>query len=492
MSFDPKRPCGTHTRAANRYTRSELEGIARKYKINPKGKTMDELCKILKEKTGSEKVVSKPLKFPPQEDPFSSLVPGVLEGLNNKLEKPGGLLLTYNNQWKFLDLDLKELRSFEVKNDINSKVSKLLPFPSGDRFLGVGPGGINVFDLGGKIVQTVLELHGPADPRNVIWATLMDSDTVLYTRINNVNDLGEGESLTSYSLGKREEKFLDKTHESTNGLFRFNDTRYIRFAGTYVAVGDIVSGRGEIKKDLKVPISNNTVVRMGPGRFLTYSDKLQLVEIPEDIQRPGKVSVGGEAKINVTLLGNPFLPRHVKLTCATALDPDTVVMSSDDDHTSVLYFFNVRKRRSHAAYLYPGTIGSHRVTPLYFYPGTTGTPFKCALASHRGKVFGNVNENKFATNAMYGVGPEKLHDLDRVPSIPSFGVEVAPKFLTYTQTRLEPTGQTVRSEVPILVIDVLQPIEISTPEYTAAVKVTVKLMNKIPKDLQGVVAGFLL
>ena len=49
LVFDPSRPCGTRVRAANRYTREELERVAREgYGIDPEGKTMDQLCAALK------------------------------------------------------------------------------------------------------------------------------------------------------------------------------------------------------------------------------------------------------------------------------------------------------------------------------------------------------------------------------------------------------------------------------------------------------------
>lgn len=46
LPFDPSRPCGTHAKGSNKYTRQELEKIARSLGINGiKQKTMDQLCK---------------------------------------------------------------------------------------------------------------------------------------------------------------------------------------------------------------------------------------------------------------------------------------------------------------------------------------------------------------------------------------------------------------------------------------------------------------
>lgn len=45
--FDPSRPCGSKTRAKNRYTKADLIELAKAYGINPKGKTMNKLCQEL-------------------------------------------------------------------------------------------------------------------------------------------------------------------------------------------------------------------------------------------------------------------------------------------------------------------------------------------------------------------------------------------------------------------------------------------------------------
>lgn len=482
MEFDPKRPCGSRTRTKGRYTKDELWKIARKNGIKPEGKSMDDLCELLREKHRqmTEKVLvaeEKAQQASKEEElggPFASLESGTIEKLKGKLEEPvGGVLLISGTTWKILDGDLKELRSLEVRDSL----SNVFMYPSGTRFVGIGDQGVGVWDLYGNLLHLIPEtqdvlrgyIHG-----GTYWAIPMDEDKILYAHMR----LGT-ESLVLYSLAQKTKSViqtLSSPSSNTHGLFRFTDTKYIRFTRAQVVLGDIVTSTEtvfEIKDGL---IFSFDVMRLSPTRFLMFGVEFRVVDVR------GKLS-GSLSQLSIsTRLVSRSLRAEVGIPdfymgCGIVVTENKVLLT--EQHPKLVYILDLEK----------GTAGSLEIRTGDLQMYDMGA-FKCALAVAGGKVFLNTFAYR---GALLSFDFSKVEGKWRKYRIQDKYVHGA-RLTQVNRVPVEGQGGTMFQMMTSLITDikVLEAVRVPTPEYVAAAKATVDLMIEIPKDLQGVVAKFLI
>lgn len=455
--------------------------------------TKPQLCQLLREVKGvaevksprksPEKPVQKEVKFSAK-DPLASLPPGTLDKLNNKLSKPFQLFFTSEHGWVFLDENLNEIRRIKA-SALTTRIRKISMI-SDHKFLGVGWGGINIWDLNGNVVRQVLLLYDNwadrgGEFRQVIWAVPMDENTVLYARIRNPQRPQEGEDLYQYSLDSDETKELMSQVGDrliiTNGLFKLTGRKYIRFYTDKVAIGDISLPGIEELTDLKVPMERNgehQVIQVSPTRFLVYGTRFQVVDVSGNT-------------LKVKLLKKTFTLKIIEektilMNCAAMYDPNTVVMMSNFmSYKPTLYFLNL------------DTEASDTIILEAKVEERAGREFMCRLACAEGKVFGNLQENNNSLPALFELDPRTVPGFGKGGPVLKAKVKWRSFSWTMKMTIRSPSGELdiFDREEPVYVFDTLEVVQSSSPEYVAAVNMVVKLAD-VPKVLQEIIGKFLL
>lgn len=412
--------------------------------------------------------------------PFADLPPGTLAKLSFRLDEPiAGVFLISGRHWEILDKDLKTVSSFNVKISID----KVIMHEDRVNFIGIGDTGIGIYNSqtarGGYILETSNSWAGTVRP--ILTATSPTFDTILYPHFTESRGARQGtrvepkENLTSYSISHNTNTVIRTFPElqRTYALFRIGRGKYIRFTCNSIAIGD--EKGEEVKAELKVPIHPLKVIKINASRFFTFHDHFQVINVDSALN------------VSVTLLNKTFEGLNKELEvmeCADAATRDLVVMTTKRPVS--VYLLNLAMDFGKEAFVRTNDI-----------PRTPSYEEGCAIAVAGGIVFVQLRnyadslltfeiskitrqaegssavqepraEPTQARKEKYKIKPEDVHG----------------KNLSYTKNT--PAG---RKPFPI---DVLEHAKVSTPEYVLAVKTVVKLIVEIPRDLQNVIAKFLL
>lgn len=413
--------------------------------------------------------------------PFSTLKPGTLQKLGNRLSKPkAGVFLTSWVHWAFLDADLKELKSLEAR----TFVDKAIPFPDGNTFVGVDRQGIAVYDFNGKVLQRISAASNDVNIslpgyRKIFWAIPVDSNTVVYA-----HDKGDTEDLISYSLVTKKKTILNEQEKAvgrgtfTKGLFKLNDKQYIRFYREHFAIGNFETGV-ERKGELKTPLAYGQPVQViqvaslrGPSittgalsRFFTFGARFQVIDI------------WGDGKVSRRLLDKTFLDPEtqnpLRFYCAAALNENAVVMMSEIGRK--VYFLDLES--GEAKILTPETNDieskedNNYPRPVCALAVTKGLIFMKSFKYPNGLLVFDPKKMKQSEGEEYTIDSQYVHGRNLVKPYHGF--------------------QYGKKEEPVREINLLEPYAFATPEYTAALKATLQLAD-VPGDIQGVIAKFLM
>lgn len=489
--------------------------------------------------------------------PFSALKPGTLEKLGGKLEKLQGALLISGSTWKILrcaplrdDTSLKEVESFETVLDY--KIRRVSMLPDRDKFLAIDEGGLKLYDLNGKHLETIsAENNLPQADKRVLMGVALTDDLVVYIRLNgdmeefHARHPSKGDLIT---LGRSPVSITSPGHtyyvsfpeygisypyqvsrntavatadspqftSVTVFLFKVNQYQYFRVFSDKFAIGDVRSGvtfeplpfksypqQGSApstegatntwEKEFKERVNTESqFLQLAPGKFFEYGYVFRVIEVVDS----EKDIPTQERTLKITTLRSRIPSFGIGLIdarYACVVDDTTggngergdanMVAMRDGSNTGV-YLLDLKKDTIVSFDFMTSDLEKSTYSFKSFYM-TCGGGFLFAnrsgyrdslLSFDVGKVTNVHEEKRSGERSEQGVRKGEIDPKD------VRGVKL-------TKTYKNWKGQKITEDLKG--IDVLESCRITTPEYFEAVKAVVKLAD-VPKDIQGVIAKFLL